>query len=212
MSFTKKQLLPDEKLICLEHQHLIVLLKPILLNVVCAAVLGTLSYALREYWSMSYWILSLCLIPLGVLAWNIMVRKGREYIITDRRVVRNEGVLSSSSFDAPLDKINNVFHEQTLMGRVLKYGRVGLETASEQGTTMFEYIPRPVEFKNCIVRQREIGRGAGGAPISAQAGNSTQNSGQNVAQLLDDLARLRDRNVITAAEFEAKKKSLLDKI
>jgi uncharacterized membrane protein YdbT with pleckstrin-like domain len=205
MSFTKKQLLPDEQLICLQHQHVIVLLKPILLSIVCAVVLSILSYGLRSYWSMSYWIMSLCLIPLGVLLWNIMVRNGREYIVTDRRVVRNEGVFSSSSFDAPLDKINNVFHEQSLMGRMFKYGRVGLETASEQGTTIFDHIPHPVEFKNCIVRQREVSKGSGNAPIAVQAT-------QNVAQLLDDLARLRDRNVITQEEFEAKKKALLDKI
>jgi uncharacterized membrane protein YdbT with pleckstrin-like domain len=205
MSFTKKQLLPGEQLISLEHQHLIVLLKPILLNILCAVVLFILSYGLRSYWNMSYWIMALLLIPLGILLWDIMVRNGREYIVTDRRVVRNEGVFSTSSFDAPLDKINNVFHEQTLMGRMFKYGRVGLETASEQGTTSFDYIPHPVEFKNCIVRQREINKSPAGVPVAVQAT-------QNVAQLLDELAGLRDRNVITPAEFEAKKKSILDKI
>ncbi len=205
MSFTKKQLLPGEQLVSLEHQHVIVLVKPILLNVVCVVVFLILSYELRNHWSMSYWIMSLCLIPLGILAWDMLVRKGREYIVTDRRVVRNEGVFNTSSFDAPLDKINNVFHEQSLMGRIFKYGRVGLETASEQGTTIFDYIPRPVEFKNCIVRQRETSKGSSSASDVTRAA-------PNVAQLLDDLARLRDRNVITPAEFEAKKKALLDKI
>ena len=135
MSFTKEQLLSGEELISLEHQHVIVLFKPILLNIVCAAVFSILSYELRNYWSTSYWLIFLCLLPLGMLGWAILVRNGREYIVTDRRVVRTEGVFSSSSFDAPLDKINNVFHEQSIMGRLFKYGRVGLETASEQGTT-----------------------------------------------------------------------------
>lgn len=197
MSFTKEQLLPDEQLITLEHQHPIVLLRPVLLNIFFAALLIWLSYALGKYWLMLFY-----LIPLTVLLWAILVRNRREYIVTDRRVVRNEGVFAVSSFDAPLDKINNVFHEQSIMGRLLKYGRVGLETASEQGTTIFDFIPHPVKFKNCIVRQREVNRNSGGVP----------GSGQNIAQLLDDLARLRDRNIITSAEFEAKKKALLDKI
>jgi uncharacterized membrane protein YdbT with pleckstrin-like domain len=197
MSFAKKQLLPGEQLITLQHQHVIVLLRPVLLNIVFAALLIGISYA----WG-HYWLLLFCLVPLIILLWDIVVRNRREYIVTDRRVVRNEGVFTTSSFDAPLDKINNVFHEQGIMGRLLKYGRVGLETASEEGTTIFDFISHPVEFKNCIVRQREMNR----APAAAAA------LGQNIPQLIDDLARLRDRNIITPAEFEAKKKTLLDKM
>jgi len=197
MSFAKKQLLPGEQLITLQHQHVIVLLRPVLLNVISAALLIGISYVTGRYWLLLFY-----LVPLMVLLWDIVVRNRREYIVTDRRVVRNEGVFTTSSFDAPLDKINNVFHEQGIMGRLLKYGRVGLETASEEGTTIFDHISHPVEFKNCIVGQREMSR----APASASA------SGQNIPQLIDDLARLRDRNIITSAEFEAKKKALLDKM
>jgi uncharacterized membrane protein YdbT with pleckstrin-like domain len=200
MSFTKKHLLPDEQLIVLARQHPAILIRPILLNLACAAVLIGLTYAYPQY----AWMLLLILIPLSVLFWEMLVRKHREFIITDRRVVRNEGVFSVSSFDAPLDKINNVFHEQTLLGRIFRYGKVGLETASEQGTTIFDLIPNPVEFKNCIVRQRELNR-----PAPVQSVSSTR---QDIPRLLDDLATLRDRNVITAAEFEQKKKALLDRI
>ena len=197
MSFAKKQLLPGEQLITLQHQHVIVLLRPVLLNVICAALLIGISYVTDRYWLLLFY-----LVPLIVLLWDIVVRNRREYIVTDRRVVRNEGVFTTASFDAPLDKINNVFHEQGIMGRLLKYGRVGLETASEEGTTIFDHISRPMEFKNCIVRQREMSR----TPASASA------SGQSIPQLIDDLARLRDRNIITSEEFEAKKKALLDKM
>lgn len=197
MSFAQKQLLPGEQLITLQHQHVIVLLRPVLLNVISAALLIGISYAVGRYWVLLFY-----LVPLTVLLWDILVRNRREYIVTDRRVVRNEGVFTTSSFDAPLDKINNVFHEQGIMGRLLKYGRVGLETASEEGTTIFDFISHPVEFKNCIVRQREMNR----SPAAASA------SGQNIPQLINDLARLRDRNIITPAEFEAKKKALLDKM
>ncbi len=202
MSFTKNQLLPDEQLVMLARQHSIILFRPILLNVVCLAVLGSLTYFYPQY----AWVLLLDLIPISMLLWALLVRKNREFIITDRRVVRNEGVFSVSSFDAPLDKINNVFHEQTLWGRIFKYGRVGLETASEQGTTIFDLIPNPVEFKNCIVRQRDRARPV--VPLVQTAGSTRQ----DIPRLLDDLAALRDRNIISAEEFEQKKKALLDKL
>jgi uncharacterized membrane protein YdbT with pleckstrin-like domain len=200
MSFTKKQLLPGEQVIILARQHPVILIRPILLNLACAAVLVGLTYTYPRY----AWMLLFILIPLSILLWEILVRKNREFVITDRRVVRNEGVFSVSSFDAPLDKINNVFHEQSLLGRIFRYGKVGLETASEQGTTNFDLMPNPVEFKNAIVRQRELSRPATMQTISA--------NGRDVPRLLEELAALRDRNVITAAEFEQKKKALLDKI
>lgn len=127
MSFTKKQLLPGEVLITLVHQHPIVLFRPVLLTILAAAVCGALSYYVRP------WLLLFLLAPLAYLFWEIAVRQGREYIVTDHRVVKQEGVFSISSFDASLDKINNVFHQQSLLGRIFKYGTVGLEIGQRAG-------------------------------------------------------------------------------
>jgi uncharacterized membrane protein YdbT with pleckstrin-like domain len=199
MSFTKNQMLPGESLIALTRQHRIVLLRPILFNLVSAVVLLALAVYTRRYWLMLFY-----LAPAAYLLWEILVWAGKEYVVTDHRVVKQEGVFSISSFDASLDKINNVFHEQSVMGRLLKYGTVGLETASEQGTTVFEYIPRPVDFKGKIVRQREMYRSV----VSVGAGSSRQ----DVPRMIEELASLRDKGVLTAQEFEEKKKSLLEKI
>ena len=37
--------------------------------------------------------------------------------------------------------INNVYHEQSLIGRLMRYGNVRLETAGEQGIFLFESRP-----------------------------------------------------------------------
>jgi uncharacterized membrane protein YdbT with pleckstrin-like domain len=197
MSFTKEQLLPGETLILLARQHPLVLFRPVLLNLITLAVLVGLAILLAKAWIVVFFIA-----PLVYLLWEFLEWRRREYILTDRRVVRQEGVFSVSSFDAPLDKINNVFHQQTLVGRLLKYGQVGLETASEQGTTVLDFLSKPLEFKNAIVRQRELYKGPG-THVNPQPG---------IPQLIEELASLRDRNLISAAEFEAKKKSLLDKL
>jgi uncharacterized membrane protein YdbT with pleckstrin-like domain len=199
MSFTKDQLLPGESLVTLTRQHRIVLLRPVLLNLIAAGVLIALAIYVRRYWLMAFY-----LVPASYLLWEIFVWVGRLYVVTDHRVVKQDGVFSISSFDASLDKINNVFHEQTLIGRLLRYGTVGLETASEQGTTVFEYIPRPVDFKGKIVRQREMYR--------AVAGVGAADPRQQIPRMIEDLATLRDKGIITPQEFEEKKKSLLDKI
>ncbi len=199
MSFTKNQLLPGETLVALTRQHKVVLLRPLLVNVLSIIVLVALAVSVARYW-----LLALYVVPAVYLLWEILVWQSREYVVTDHRVVKQEGVFSISSFDASLDKINNVFHEQSFMGRILKYGTVGLETASEQGTTVFEYIPRPVDFKGKIVRQREMYRSVAGVPAASPK--------QDIPRMIEDLASLRDKGVLTPQEFEEKKKALLEKI
>ncbi len=198
MSFTKQQLLPGENLIILARQHPLVLFKPVLLNIVALAVL-----ILVVLLSGKYWVMALFVIPLIYLLWQYLAWHRREYILTDRRVVKQEGVLSVSSFDAPLDKINNVFHQQSFMGRMLKYGEVGLETASEQGTTIFSFLSHPLDFKNAIVHQREAHR-------PDQAGSRI--SEKSIPELIDELATLRERKIISESEFQEKKRALLEKM
>jgi uncharacterized membrane protein YdbT with pleckstrin-like domain len=199
MSFTKKQLLPGENLIILTRQHPLVLFKPIFINIIVLAILIGLCV-----YSGQIWLPALYLIPLLYLIWRLLVWHRREYILTDHRVVLQEGVLSVSSFDASLDKINNVYHTQSFLGRILNYGDVGLETASEAGTTTFEFLSQPVSFKNSIVHQRESYR-----MDSISAGRPLPPS---IPQMLEELASLRDRGIITESEFQEKKRSLLQKI
>ena len=198
MSFTKEQLLPGENLIVLSRQHPLVLFWPVLLNIIILAVLLALSYF------QSAWFMVLYVFPLIYLLWKCIAWHRREYILTDRRVVKQEGVFSMSSFDASLDKINNVFHQQTLMGRLLKYGEVGLETASEQGTTVFDFLSHPLDFKNAIVHQREM--------YNTDGRTRETFSQKSVPQLIEELAALRDRQIISEAEFQEKKRALLEKM
>jgi Bacterial PH domain/Short C-terminal domain len=200
MSFVENQLLPDEEVVLLTHQHPVVLFWPILINIAAAAVVVALAFTLAVYWFLFFF-----LGPLLLLLWEVLVRHKKEYIITTRRVVKQQGIFSVSSFDASLDKINNIFHEQSLWGRILGYGNVRLETASEHGITVFHLIPDPLAFKNCIVQQRELYR-------SSQMGSLGSIRREDVPGMLDELARLRDRNVITAAEFDEKKKNLLARL
>ena len=202
MSFSEDQLLPGETIVISTNQHALVLLTPILLNIFVDAVIVGLFFAFSEVpFPERAWILLFMLIPALILMWAVMVRARNQYIITNRRVVKQEGVFNVKSYDASLDKINNIFHEQNLWGKMLGYGDVGLETASEQGTSIFRFIPNPLGFKNAIIEQREAYK---------HAPSGSKHS--DIPQMLDHLARLRNEKVITEAEFELKKKKLLDQI
>jgi len=198
MSFSKEQLLPGETLVAEVRQHPIVLFRPVLLNIISAAVLVGLSLA------QEWWFIFLDVFPILYLLWELVTRRNRLYILTDRRLVKREGVFSVTSFDASLDKINHVFHEQTLLGRIWRFGTVGIESASERGATLFPYTPYPAKFKNQIVQQREEYKLA---PELLKGGST-----HSLTHLLEELASLRDREIITVSEFEEKKRSLLRRI
>ncbi len=190
-------LIPGETVVLCTHRHFLTLAGAVFVNLVALAVLFWIAHALGQYR-----LLWLLILPLMYLLWRVLLRARKLYIITNLRVVRHEGVLAVSSLDASLDKINNVFYEQSIAGRILGYGNVGLETASEKGTIIFHLIPDPQGFKNCVLKQRERDR-----PF--QVGERDQPDPLSVPKLLEELASLRDRKIITTEEFDEKKKKLL---
>jgi uncharacterized membrane protein YdbT with pleckstrin-like domain len=138
-----------------------------------------------------------------------VVLRSNEYILTDRRVIQQTGIVSKRSVDSRLDKINNVEHQQTLWGRLLGYGDVWIDTASETGTTMFRQIADPLEFKRAILSAAEAYRTwsqTSGAPVAAP---TPQVSG---AARLRELKALLDEGLISDAEFEAKRRELVSEL
>lgn len=190
-------LIPGEAVVLCTHRHILTLAGAVFVNIVALAVLFWAAYAFGEY--RPFWLL---ILPLAYLLWRILLRARKLYMITNLRVIRQEGLIGVSSLDASLDKINNVFNEQGIAGRILGYGNVGLETASEKGTIVFHLIPDPQGFKNCVLKQRELYR-------RFRADDRSQPDPLSIPRLLEDLASLRDRNIITAEEFQEKKKKLL---
>src|SRR5229473_3234336 len=126
MAFTKEHLQSGEEVLALANPHIVTVAGPFVTAisalVVCgvAAVIASQTTQTQGGWFLLGWL------PFVLyLFWKIKVRTYEQYIITTHRVIKHEGIFSKSSFDAPLDKINNIFYSQTLMGRILKYGNVG---------------------------------------------------------------------------------------
>lgn len=201
MSF-EEQLLPGENLVILTRQHPLVLFRPVLVNLVVLIILTGLALYLQKGW-----IAALSTLPLLYLIWEYIEWRRREYIVTNRRVVLQEGILSRSSFDAALDKVNNVYCSHSCLGRLLKYGEVRLETASEQGMSVFSFLLDPIAFRNSILSAKQAY-----SPSTGTTSSSAPAPVQGIPQLIEELASLRDRGIISEAEFQEKKRSLLEKL
>ncbi|HEX6861723.1 MAG TPA: PH domain-containing protein [Thermoanaerobaculia bacterium] len=139
-----------------------------------------------------------------MILWKLLVLRSYEHVLTNRRMIQQTGIFHKRSMDAPLDKVNNVEHWQTLWGRILGYGDVEIDTASEHGATRFKDIARPLDFKNAIVGATEAYRSRRFAPAAPAASSG--------ADRLRQLKGLLDDGLISQEEFEMKRRKLLEEI
>lgn len=145
--------------------------------------------------------------------WRYLVIASYDYVLTNRRIIRQQGILSKASNDAYLDKINNVEHRQSLWGRLLGFGDVLVDTASETGTTVFGGIADPLDFKRAIVQAASALRGAPAlAPAGVRTAVAAGATGATGAERLRQLKGLLDEGLISAEEYEAKRRELLTQL
>ena len=127
------------------------------------------------------------------------------YVLTTERLITRSGVIARSGIEIPLENINNVLFNQNILERILKAGDLLIESAGESGQSPFENIPRPDEFQSTLYKVREqrtkslTREESSGAPADTTA-------------KLERLARLHRDGALSAEEYEAAKRALLDEL
>jgi len=77
------------------------------------------------------------------------------WVVTNQRVVDEQGVFTIRSRQCPLDKITNVMVAQSVPGRLLGYGTIQIQTPGEAGINEAARVIRPKAFRNAIFEQQE---------------------------------------------------------
>jgi uncharacterized membrane protein YdbT with pleckstrin-like domain len=195
----RDQLRPEEEILYTAHPTKITLVPLIVATVLLVAATILLWSNSGEFFILvaGFILVTIALIYLAV---KLIVLASFDYVLTDRRVVKQTGIVNKSSVDSYLDKINNVEHRQTLWGRLLGYGDVVIDTASESGTTNFASIADPLSFKRAILEATDRYRAARSGGVRAISS----------AEKLRDLKALLDDGLISAEEYEATRKKLLE--
>lgn len=197
------QLQPGEEIVYVAHVTRISLI-PWAAALVLVVVGGAVAYQLTGEMAVSIATVVAALVIAGIILVKNLVLRSNEHVLTNRRMIQQTGILNKRSMDAPLDKVNNVEHWQTVWGRILGYGDVEIDTASEHGATRFRHIRRPLELKGAIVAATEAYRSRRFAPVAP-----TLPSG---ADRIRQLKALLDDGLISAEEFEMKRRQLLEEI
>ena len=177
--------------------------------------------------------LVLLLISLGWLVYVYLEWYSQDYLVTNRRVIKVEGILGKRSADSSLEKINDAVLQQSVFGRMLGYGDLDIMTAAEESVDRYRMLSEAQTFKRTMLDQKHRLEQeafqipapplraapaapppppppAEPAPVAAPA--PRQMSSDEITSALGQLADLRDRGAISPEEYEAKKQDLLGRL
>ncbi len=97
-----------------------------------------------------HWIIFLSfksLITLTLSAW--FARGFSEFVITNRRIIIKTGIISRTSFEMNLSKIESVNVDQSIAGRIFNYGSITI-IGSGGTRESFHDIAKPLAFRKAF--------------------------------------------------------------
>jgi hypothetical protein len=155
--------------------------------------------------------LVVALVLLGRVYWSWYAQ---DYIVTNRRILKVEGIINKTSADSSLEKINDAVLQQNLFGRLFGWGDLDILTAADTAIDRYRMLRGAPSFKKTMLDQKhalemEVVR----MPSPAlRAGGARSMTADEVTKALNDLADLRDRGALSPADYETKKQELLGRL
>ncbi len=127
------------------------------------------------------------------------------FVLTSDRLITRSGIVAKHSREIPLERINDVAFNQSVLDRILGAGDLLVESAGERGQTRIENVRKPEQVQLMIYKETEDNNNRMMKP-------GTQRADASIPEQIAALARLNDQGVLSDAEFEEKKTELLKRI
>jgi uncharacterized membrane protein YdbT with pleckstrin-like domain len=204
MAFPRKLLNEGEEVVLDLRPHWLYFVRPVaaVVAVVVVAIIA-LSYGVPSpvKWS----LLGLLLICVVWLVARYAKWTTTNFTLTTDRIVHRTGVLAKHGREIPLDHLNDISYEQSMFERMVGIGDLVIESAGQRGQETFPDLPKPGLIQNEIYHQIE-------AQKNRMADRMAGRRELSVPEQIEKLDELRQRGIITPAEFEAKKAQLLERM
>ncbi|MFC9892206.1 PH domain-containing protein [Nocardia sp. NPDC127579] len=159
MGSPEEALAPDERLVLHRHPHWKMLFWPVVTLVLATAVagfLGGLASRRLEGSARTVVLLVILALWLGVLAWRcaapVLSWKSTHFLVTDRRVLVRQGVLTHTGIDIPMSRISSVQFRHGLFDRMLGTGTLIIGSSSEEPLE-FDDIPQVQQVHHLLYHQ-----------------------------------------------------------
>ena len=201
----RTKLKKDESVILVIRPHWLILFLPslfVVIGIIAGILIGSYGYFIP-------------LVLICYLGYKIIQRNNNLWAVTNLRVIDEDGVLSHNSKENPLDKINNVTYKQSFWGRIFGYGNVQIQTAAEIGSTTYFTVEKPKELKDTITQMQEEYKKSQIIAQAQELANAISSGTQrqfksDVAAEIEKLFELKQKGILTEAEFIARKKKILE--
>ncbi|MFI9506582.1 PH domain-containing protein [Nocardia sp. NPDC052566] len=140
MGYPEDVLAPDEQLILHRHPHWKMLFWPIVTLIVVTALAGfgagVASRKIDDPAVRMGVLIAILAVWLVIIVWRCAARiiswKSTHFIITDRRVLIRQGVLTHTGIDIPMSRISSVQFRHGLFDRMLGTGTLIIESSSSE--------------------------------------------------------------------------------
>ena len=149
MAYPRENLAPGERVVVHRHPHWKCLLAPFVLFLLLTAVAGVLTGMVTGS-TMGSTTRTTLLIAIGV-AWLLVLIwyflrpliswQSTHFVLTDRRVIFRNGIVTRSGIDIPIRRINTVEFRHGPIDRMLRSGTLIIESASDEPLS-FDDIPQ----------------------------------------------------------------------
>lgn len=203
MPFDQSNLHRNEEIVLDLHPHWIMLAKGLALLVVTVGlgiwVLTTELHSILKGFVGLAIVASLLYTLQRTVAWL-----STNFVVTTDRCIYREGIISKRGVEIPLDRINTVFFNQSIVDRMIGAGTLTIESAGENGVQTFEDVRDPIGVQQVLYQEMEDNENRKFDRVRAPA------SQVSVADEISKLAALRDQGHLTTAQFEEQKARLLE--
>lgn len=203
-----------EQIILVTHTSWVSLIGPVLLvliGIVISYLIGFL-----DHWGWIAAVLGIFYFLIRYFQWKVNI-----WVVTNYRVIDEGGLLNHYAKESPLDKINNVSYDQTVWGRLFKYGHVEIQTAAQIGATDYYNVSHPKRLKDSITaaqsEYKNIQTGNQAALMATAMGMHPSNTPANgspthyIAEEIEKLYELRRKGVLSDEEYNKAKNRLLNR-
>jgi uncharacterized membrane protein YdbT with pleckstrin-like domain len=165
------RLMPDEEPIVLTRSHWSVVVPAVgvavLLLAVVVVILVVLPGRVGSASTGTVKTVAGLVIGLALLAW-VVLRLLRwwltTYLLTDRRVVLESGVLSRREESIPLDRVQNTVVRRPLGDRMIGAGNIEIESAGRDSAEILYRVPNAQRFYTQLLDAMEAVRSSGPPP------------------------------------------------
>lgn len=151
----------DEQVVLHRHPHWKRLIFPVLVFILASGLAAFVAALVeRSNWEnqtaknvIFIVIAAIWLVIIGWLTlWPFFTWMTTHFVITDRRVMYRQGVLTRTGIDIPLARVNSVEFRHGLLDRILRTGTLIIESASQDPLEYYD-IPRVEEVHSLLYHE-----------------------------------------------------------